>query len=66
MQRREFFRSLIRYALLTLFGGGISLLLGRRWEESCHNAGICRGCASLRICGLPQALSARAASGKRR
>jgi len=34
---------------------------GRAAGERCVNRGICRGCAVFASCGLPQALSAKAA-----
>lgn len=63
--RRGFFRSLLRLgALGILAGGGASLLRrggGEGRGESCVSDGICPRCGVLASCGLPQALSLKAA-----
>jgi len=62
MNRREFLKSIGRYAILTgLFAGG-GILLGRRKitpkpTQECINLGICKGCPVLDDCTLPLALS---------
>jgi len=58
--RREFLQNTIRLLVLGILGFGTGALMMRH-SEQCGNAGICRGCASFHGCGLPQALSAKAA-----
>ncbi|MHC4184568.1 MAG: hypothetical protein ACYSR4_01370 [Planctomycetota bacterium] len=61
--RRELLAGVLRYATLGVLGAaGASASLKRRRlvrEGTCVNRGICRGCAVLDRCGLPQALSAK-------
>ena len=62
ISRREFFRSLSRYALLSGLAAGAAVVVGRRagaGGQTCDRGGICRGCPAFTDCGLPQALSAR-------
>jgi hypothetical protein len=65
--RRQFFRDGLRY--LTLGGlaavGGklVARQAARPAGQVCISAGMCRGCGAFEDCGLPQALSAREASG---
>ena len=59
--RRQFLRGLGRGAVLASLAA--AALLARRKRqgasgESCTDRGICRSCASLGSCGLPQAYSA--------
>jgi hypothetical protein len=60
--RREFFRSGVRYSLLAGVSA-VAALLGRRRlaGQRCVNRGICGGCAVFEACGLPQALSVKQA-----
>ena len=67
IDRREFFRSLARYAILggLVFGAGGAIRRGRRLDsQTCVNGGICSGCHAFEDCGLPQALSAKRARKK--
>ncbi len=61
--RRQFFRSLLRNASLTLLGvaGGVGVAKRRRLvrEGKCVSGGVCCGCEVFDDCGLPRALSAR-------
>jgi len=59
-KRRDFFRSIARLIVLGGAVGGVAALT-RKTGESCVNQGICRGCPAFDGCGLPQALSAKAA-----
>jgi len=59
--RRGLLKNIGRMAVLALLAGGTALLAARRRNESCVNAGICRGCTVFADCGLPQALSAKRA-----
>ena len=61
--RREFLRAGARGGLLCLLVAASRLAArsGRAASERCVNRGICRGCAVFASCGLPQALSAKAA-----
>ena len=61
--RREFLRSGVRYALLGALAAVASALAARRTSQSrCPQIKLCRGCASLPACGLPQALEIKAAA----
>ena len=55
-------RDFIRHSAL----GGMAALTGalavRSVRQTCHNDGLCRGCAVFDDCGLPQALSAKQAA----
>ena len=60
--RRGFLKSLARLSVLAGMGvAGAAFLRGRLRPigETCVNEGVCRGCAVLGGCGLPQALSVR-------
>ena len=59
-KRREFLRSIARLAVLGGAAGGV-VALTRKSGETCVNEGVCRGCPVFGGCGLPQALSAKAA-----
>jgi hypothetical protein len=59
-KRREFLRSIARLAVLGGAVAGVAALT-RKQGETCVNQGICRGCPVFEDCGLPQALSAKAA-----
>jgi hypothetical protein len=59
-KRREFLRSIARMAVLGGSVGGVAGLT-RKSGETCVNEGVCRGCPVFDGCGLPQALSAKAA-----
>ncbi|TFG49925.1 MAG: hypothetical protein E4H40_02150 [Candidatus Brocadiia bacterium] len=66
--RRQFFRSLVRYGTLGLIGAaGASAIVKRKKLQDqgiCTNQGICTHCEVLDQCGLPQALSAKNVLGK--
>jgi hypothetical protein len=56
--RREFLRSLGRKTALGALVLGTGSLVARPGNrEECVSNGICRGCAEVAECGLPQALS---------
>ena len=65
--RRQFLRDGLRYTIL----GGLAAISGklvareaaRPAGQVCVSAGICRACAAFEDCGLPRALSAKAAPG---
>jgi hypothetical protein len=61
--RRDFFRSLGRYATLGLIGVGGGVLASRRGVDReshrCQNRSVCCSCGVFRSCGLPAALSAK-------
>ena len=59
--RREFFRAVARLGSLTVLGVVAYLTTHRRPGQSCQNNSLCRGCSAFRDCGLPAALSAKAA-----
>lgn len=59
-ERRDFLKNALRLLALGVLGFGTGALIMQRGEK-CSNAGICRGCAAFDDCGLPQALSAKAA-----
>jgi hypothetical protein len=66
--RREFFRSLARYAVLGAMGlGGVRLARRRGNAGSaphrCTGAGVCPACPAAGTCILPQAVSRRRAEG---
>jgi len=63
--RREFMRDGVRYSLLAGLAA-VSILLfkrsgGKLTGQTCRNQGICSGCGAFAGCGLPAALSAKAA-----
>jgi hypothetical protein len=60
--RREFFRAAARYGCLGLLGAVTAVGTQKSLSgQQCVNRGICAGCAAFSGCGLPQALSAKAA-----
>ncbi len=63
--RRDFLRTGIRYAVLTSVAVVSALLFkrsgGKLTGQTCVNQGICSGCGAFSGCGLPAALSAKAA-----
>ena len=63
--RREFLRTGTRYVLLTALGAVSVTLLKRGGDghlgQTCINQAVCSSCAAFVDCGLPQALSAKAA-----
>ena len=66
--RREFLRDGVRLAILAGLAAAGGRLAGRAAAkpggQGCISAGICRGCAVFADCGLPNALSAKAATGQ--
>jgi hypothetical protein len=66
--RRQFFRSMLRNASLTLLGaaGGVAVVKRRRLvrDGTCVSGGVCSGCDAFDECGLPRALSAKLASAR--
>ncbi len=63
--RREFFRSVGRYAVLGIMTTAGVLLAKRggidRTTQRCTNKGVCCNCGSYKRCRLPAALSAKQA-----
>ncbi len=67
--RRQFFREGFRFAIL----GGLATIAARlitrprlaASNQVCIKAGICSGCEAFEDCGLPRALSVKAASSKK-
>ena len=59
--RREFFRAAARYSLLGVLAAGGAVLGSRQTGQSCNRNGVCPGCGLFADCGLPAALSAKAA-----
>ena len=62
--RREFLRSGVRYALLSALAAVAGVLATRRpapSQAACPQITLCRGCASLPVCRLPQAMDVKAA-----
>lgn len=61
--RREFFRTAARSAGLAALALAAAVAVRPRPTagQRCVNRGICSGCAVFAGCGLPQALSAKAA-----
>jgi len=63
--RREFMRDGARYSLLAGMAAVSALLLkrsgGKLTGQTCVNQGICSGCGAFAGCGLPAALSSKAA-----
>jgi hypothetical protein len=69
--RREFLRSLGRWAGLLALGGLAGAVSWKSatasasaGEQPCRNEGWCRPCPLNRDCGLPRALSYRSVAGK--
>jgi hypothetical protein len=64
--RREFLHGSARYALLTGVAAVVAVVAGRRNAtlsgQTCVSNGLCRGCAVVSDCGLPQALSFKQAT----
>jgi hypothetical protein len=60
--RREFFRAATRYSLLGVLAVGGAVLGRRAAAQTCTRKGICPGCGLFTDCGLPAALSAKAAA----
>ncbi|HUU91122.1 MAG TPA: hypothetical protein VM238_07915 [Phycisphaerae bacterium] len=65
-RRRELLRSLVRYPVLGALGLVGWQLATRQPDQgpvqagqTCINRGVCRGCAQLSTCALPQGLMAR-------
>jgi hypothetical protein len=61
--RRQFLRTLARWAAAPAMVGALSAMT-RRKGETCINDTICRTCGIAETCGLPQALSFRDAIGR--
>jgi len=59
--RRDFFRSAARYSGLAALGAAFAWLERPRRGQTCINNSICAGCSAFTDCGLPAALSAKAA-----
>ena len=59
--RREFFRAATRYSLLVVLAVGGAVLGRRATAQTCNRNGVCPGCGLFAECGLPTALSAKAA-----
>jgi hypothetical protein len=68
--RRQFLRDGLRYIMLGGLAAASGKLAARQGSrpagQVCLSAGICRGCAAFEDCGLPQALSAKEATGHSR
>ena len=62
IHRREFFRAAARYGSLAGIAVAAYFTTRRRNGQTCVNNSICRGCAAFTDCGLPAALSAKAAT----
>lgn len=64
LHRREFLRSGVRYAILAALAAVAGVLAARRSatleQANCPKIKLCRGCASLPTCVLPQAAEVRA------
>lgn len=61
--RREFLKGLIRWGTAAgAVATGVHLV--QKDGETCTNQGICRSCGRFEGCGLPQALSAKAAQSE--
>ncbi len=64
--RREFLRGGLRYALLAGVGTAVATVVSKRRAalpgQTCASNGLCRGCAVVSDCGLPQALSFKQAT----
>lgn len=56
--RRGFLLALGRYSLAVLLSAGVGGLSVRR-RGRCQDPGLCRQCALLQTCDLPNAVSAR-------
>jgi len=64
--RREFFRSAGRSLLLGVLAlGALTLRSRSRKVQTCLNRSVCSTCTVFRDCGLPAALSAKAAQTTR-
>ena len=64
--RREFLHGGARYAALAGITAVVAAIAGRRDDtlpgQTCVSNGLCRGCAVVVDCGLPQALSFKQAT----
>lgn len=62
--RRELFKSSLRYATLGLFGVIVRNVFAKKGRLArkgiCINHGICQSCEIFEKCGLPPALSMKA------
>ena len=58
--RRHWLRSVGRLSLAAALGGGVTALVARN-DAECTDPGLCRGCAELARCNLPNAASVRQA-----
>jgi hypothetical protein len=65
MNRREFFRAAARYGSLAGIGVAVHITARRRDGGKCINNSLCRNCAAYAGCGLPAALTAKAAGGRK-
>jgi hypothetical protein len=65
ISRRRFMTDAPRLALAGALAAATGVLVARPsnpvGEQPCVGGGVCRGCGALARCGLPRALSARAA-----
>lgn len=62
--RRAFLLTLARGLVAGGLLAGAAALLAKHGGERCNGDGICRDCAALAECGLPQALSVKEAVRK--
>jgi hypothetical protein len=62
-RRRQFLSLIARVAAAAAMVATVGSLMARehRQGEECTSNGVCRDCASLRDCALPQAMSCRQA-----
>jgi len=59
--RRDFLRSAARSGGLVALAAVLAWLQRPRRQQNCINNNVCAGCAAFTDCGLPTALSAKAA-----
>jgi hypothetical protein len=66
--RRQLFKSLVRYGTLGLIAaaGAFAVIKKKKLQDKgmCINRGICTHCENFDQCGLPRALSAKHVLGK--